>query len=156
MSSIALRPAKTSDLTALSALCIASKAVWGYDEAFMEACREELTVRPTDLPGTVVATRDADIVGMARIVFEGTVADLEKLYVHPTAIGAGVGRMLFNRCRDEALTRGAEKMTIEADPNAASFYERMGAVMTSTVPSGSIPGRFLPLLTLRLSEPVHS
>ena len=36
-------------------------------------------------------------------------------------------------------------MTILADPNAAPFYERMGARFLRNAPSDAIPGRTLPL-----------
>ena len=36
-------------------------------------------------------------------------------------------------------------MTILADPNAAPFYERMGATFMRMAPSDAIPGRSLPL-----------
>lgn len=38
-----LRRARASDAAALSALALISKAHWGYDEAFMQACHDELT-----------------------------------------------------------------------------------------------------------------
>ena len=41
-------------------------------------------------------------------------------------------------------------MTILADPNAAPFYERMGARFERMAPSDSIPGRELPLYTYAL------
>lgn len=36
------------------------------------------------------------------------------------------------------------------DPDAVPFYEAMGARHAGAVPSGSIPGRMLPLMELRL------
>jgi hypothetical protein len=41
-------------------------------------------------------------------------------------------------------------MVIEADPDAVGFYRRLGAVDYGTAPSGSIPGRLIPRLKLRL------
>ncbi len=41
-------------------------------------------------------------------------------------------------------------MTIEADPDAAPFYRRLGARDTGLVPSGSIAGRWLPKLIVEL------
>src|SRR3546814_17343333 len=41
-----LRLAKSSECGSLSALALRSKAYWGYDSAFLQACRDELTVRP--------------------------------------------------------------------------------------------------------------
>src|SRR3546814_14945630 len=41
-----LRLAKSSECGSLSALALRSKAYWGYDSAFLQACRDELTVSP--------------------------------------------------------------------------------------------------------------
>jgi hypothetical protein len=45
-------------------------------------------------------------------------------------------------------------MTILADPNAARFYERMGARFLRNAPSDAIPGRSLPLYEYDLSSEV--
>jgi hypothetical protein len=37
-----IRPAQADEVEALTALALRSKAHWGYDDAFMEACRAEL------------------------------------------------------------------------------------------------------------------
>jgi hypothetical protein len=42
-------------------------------------------------------------------------------------------------------------LAILSDPNAAPFYERMGAVPAGDAPSDAIPGRRLPLLHLDLA-----
>ena len=57
---------------------------------------------------------------------------------------------MFDWAADEARRLGARCMTIEADPFAAAFYERMGAVRIGVAPSGSVPGRKLPLLRFDL------
>lgn len=41
---------------------------------------------------------------------------------------------------------------IDADPNAEPFYRAMGAVRIGATPSGSIPGRELPLLEFTLTS----
>jgi hypothetical protein len=43
-------------------------------------------------------------------------------------------------------------MAILADPNAAPFYERMGARLVSQAPSDAIPGRMLPLYEYDLTQ----
>ncbi|MBD02767.1 MAG: hypothetical protein CME24_00285 [Gemmatimonadetes bacterium] len=47
--SVPIRAALPSEVARLSALAISSKAVWGYDDTFMAACRDELTVSRADL-----------------------------------------------------------------------------------------------------------
>ena len=49
----------------------------------------------------------------------------------------------------EARRRGAGRLTILADPNAAAFYERAGAVRIGEAPSHAVPGRLLPLYEVR-------
>ena len=51
-----------------------------------------------------------------------------------------------------AREAGYTSLLIEADPNAVGFYEAMGADRIGEVPSGSLPGRTLPLLVFRLTR----
>ena len=50
-------------------------------------------------------------------------------------IRSGVGRALLAHAVAEVRQRGAERLTILADPNAAGFYERNGAVRIGEAPS---------------------
>ena len=147
-----LRRPEPHELPLLSALCLRSKAVWGYDEAFLEACRAELTIHAEELESTplCVAEHNGAIVGVAQIVVDGAVADLQKLFIEPSAIGPGVGRSLFAWVISTAKDLGARHLTIDADPGAVGFYKRMGAAEHGLVPSGSIPGRMLPRLQIDL------
>ncbi|MBX3493370.1 MAG: GNAT family N-acetyltransferase [Parvibaculum sp.] len=136
----------------LSDLCVRSKAVWGYDTEFMERCRAELTVTPEMLRETDlrVAATDDRIVGVVQISFDGTDAELDKLFVEPDLLRGGVGRTLLEWATMAAALRGATRLIIDADPGAANFYRRMGGVDAGTAPSASIPGRHLPRLYIPL------
>ncbi len=151
---IQLRDALQDELSTLNELCLRSKAVWGYDDAFMTACRAELTLRPDELQSThiQVAERDFIVVGFAQVKLSGTEADLLKLFVEPALLRSGVGRLLFNWATDMARRLGAVRMTIEADPGAAPFYEHMGAQYAGFAPSQSIPGRMLPRMQTELKN----
>jgi GNAT superfamily N-acetyltransferase len=140
------------ELPVLSALCVRSKAVWGYDNDFLVACRRELTIEPPDLRSTSIAVAETDgkIVGVAQIKVVGSQADLLKLFVEPTTLRNGVGRTLFVWATDQATSRGANRLVIEADPDAVPFYRRMGAEHFGLAPSGSIQGRMLPRLLKEL------
>ena len=143
-----VRPPAVEELPALSALCFRSKAVWGYDKDFMEACRKELSIEPADLRSTsiAVAERDGKLIGVGQIKVVGSDADLLKLFVEPTVVRRGIGSTLFAWATDLATSQGANRLLIEADPDAAPFYRRMGARDIGLAPSGSIPGRMLPKL----------
>jgi GNAT superfamily N-acetyltransferase len=143
-----MRTPAVEELLALSALCLRSKAVWGYDNDFMEACRSELSFDALELRSTsiVVAEAQGKVVGVAQVKVVGKEADLLKLFVEPTAVRVGVGRALFVWATGKAASMGADNLVIEADPDAAPFYRRMGAEDCGFAPSGSIAGRLLPKL----------
>lgn len=147
-----IREPKPDELAALSELCLRSKAHWGYDRAFMEACRAELTLRHAELRSTQIAIAECDsiAVGLVQIIIDGSQAELLKLFVEPSRIGAGVGRILLNWAIDKAHIGGATRLFIDSDPDAAAFYRRMGAQTIGTARSESIPGRRLPRLAIDL------
>lgn len=143
-----IRPPAVDELPAVSALCFRSKAVWGYDHAFMEACRKELSVGVDDLQSTsmAIAEQDGRLLGVAQIRVRGREAELLKLFVEPTGLRGGIGRALFGWAAASAAQQGADRLIIEADPDAIPFYRRLGAEDAGIAPSGSIPGRTLPRL----------
>ncbi len=143
-----LRAPELHELPLLSALCLRSKSVWGYDAAFLEACRAELTIHPSELTSTelCVAEHDGALVGVAQVAVADDVADLQKMFVEPDTIGVGIGRALFAWALEAARRLGARRLTIDADPGAVGFYRKMGAIDCGSAPSGSIPGRSLPRL----------
>ncbi len=154
MTNVLLRPARDSECPELSELCLRSKAVWGYDAAFLEACRAELSIHPADLdPGLLrVADVDGKLAGVVQLLRDGNDLHLDKLFVDPTVLRAGVGKRLLQWAVTRATELGAMRLVIDADPGAADFYRRMGARDAGTIASASIPGRFLPRLELELGN----
>lgn len=152
---VTLRKPRPDELPGLSLLCRRSKALWGYDEAFLAACGDELTLTPVDLrdDGLRVALEGRVPVGVVQIALRGAEASLEKLFVAPERIGTGVGRTLFQWAFREARAAGSQRLTIEADPEAVGFYKRMGAHEEGFAASASIPGRMLPRLSVPLATP---
>ncbi|MEO8541066.1 MAG: GNAT family N-acetyltransferase, partial [bacterium] len=125
-----LRAARREECRQLSDLAMRSKAHWGYDAAFMEACRDELTVRPEDIDARCVTVleRDAKVVGFYGIDGDPPAGELWWLFVEPSAIGSGAGRTLWNHATDGAARMGMTTLRIESDPGAEGFYLAMGAV----------------------------
>src|SRR5690349_17541085 len=146
-----IRPARVEEASSLTELAMRSKAHWGYDDAFMAACRDELTIRPSFIDRVDVAELDGDVVGMVRLEPE----TLEDLFVEPAAIGTGVGQALFRHAVRRAAAEGMGRLRIDADPNAEGFYLAMGAVRVGESPSGSIPGRVLPKLELSVPSAIE-
>ena len=147
MSEIAIRAARAGEAASLTALCVRSKAHWGYDAEFMRLSARTLMIREGDIATgrVLVATMDKTSIAVASVLGEGETVDLDTLFVDPPAIGSGAGRALFEACVVLARRLGARQMTILADVHAAAFYERLGARFVRQAPSDAIPGRILPL-----------
>lgn len=151
-SDVAVRAAHPGEAAALSALALRSKGSWGYDEAFMEACRADLTVPAADCDGVGVrvAERDGALLGFARVTGSPPAGVLADLFVEPSAIGTGVGRLLLADALARAAERGFDALDLDSDPHAEPFYLSAGAVRIGTSPSASVPGRVLPRLRMRV------
>jgi GNAT superfamily N-acetyltransferase len=121
----------------------------------MESCRQELTVSPEEIAadgiGFVVAEVDGTIAGFYSLIQQSAALfDLDALYVDPKHIGKGFGRLLLDNALSTVQERGGKRLQIQSDPNAIEFYAAAGARQTGTQESGSIPGRFLPLLEIEV------
>ena len=155
MTMVSIRNAKPGEGAGLTALCMRSKAHWGYDAEFMRKCAAALLVSEAEIAaGRILVACDAagGTIGVAGVTPEGETADLDVLFIDPPAIGSGAGRVLFDAAATLARRFGARRLTILADPNAAAFYQRMGARFVRNAPSDAIPGRTLPLYEYDLTS----
>ena len=150
-----IRPARPEEAAALSDLALRAKAHWGYDNAFLKACRAELTVTAVVMVDrrTFVLEESGRILGFYQLTLDAGIADVAFFFIDPPAIGHGLGARLWEHLVAEAKRCGATKLTIEADPYAEAFYKKMGAETVGTAPSASIPGRTLPLMEFALGAP---
>jgi GNAT superfamily N-acetyltransferase len=145
---VRIRPARADEATELTELVLRSKAHWGYDEEFLAACRDELAIAADDVARrrVVVAEDETGVRGVASLEGAPPDGELGLLFVEPRAIGTGVGGALYRHVLATAAALGFTRLRIEADPHAEPFYLAMGARRIGAVPSGSLPGRELPLL----------
>ncbi|WP_416306381.1 GNAT family N-acetyltransferase [Neptunicella sp. SCSIO 80796] len=154
---IHIRQPRVDEAQMLTTLVLRSKAYWGYSTDFMQRCVDELCISEDSLQNPnehhFVAQVGNRLVGYCRLVaVSATEGDLEALFVAPESIGCGVGRQLFLNTKQVAISLGLKTLTIQSDPNAAEFYCSMGAVHIGEQPSGSIPGRSLPLFIVDLYQ----
>jgi len=148
----AIRPARPEEAALLSALALRSKAVWGYDAAFLACCRAELTVTAEDIRErpAAVSCDGEHVLGFYLLTLKERSAEIDLFYVAPEALGRGIGRALLRHLHGEAAKRGAERLEVTADPHAEGFYARHGFARSGERPSGSIAGRMLTHLELHL------
>ncbi|WP_367253578.1 GNAT family N-acetyltransferase [uncultured Phenylobacterium sp.] len=149
--SVTVRAARAEEAEALTELAMRAKASWGYDAAFMAACRAELTVTPERIVAwrVWVAEADGEVAGMVALSLDGG-AEVEDFFVEPAFQGRGVGRALMATLVQACRAAGATTLTVDADPNAEGIYTRLGFRTVGHSPSGSIPGRFLPRMEMSL------
>jgi GNAT superfamily N-acetyltransferase len=147
-----IRPARAGEAELLSDLALRSKAHWGYDADFLEACRAELTVSADYIKSAPVFVLEEGgrVVGFYGLRGQGTELELLYLFVEPAAIGGGRGRRLWEHATRTAARLGFQTLTIESDPDAEPFYLAMGARRVGEVTSTLRPGRTLPLLEFPL------
>lgn len=156
---VRVRPAKPSEAAEISALAIASKAHWGYDEAAMEIFRAELTLREDELrtrcahvlddAGQLLGFYTLARSGLSPLELDPVSVELEHLYVRVGCFGRGLGSTLLRHAIQQAHADGARRICVQSDPNAEGFYARLGARLLERVAT-SVPGRTLPLLELIL------
>ncbi|WP_165390203.1 GNAT family N-acetyltransferase [Thalassococcus sp. S3] len=152
-----IRLAKVGEAEALTDLSLRSKRSNGYDHAFMEACRDELTVRPEDLAdGTYWVIEDEDLAACACLQIDRASGsgEVHSFFVDPDRKGQGIGKALWAHLVREARQHDLNGLVLDADPHAVGFYQAMGCVEAGLTPSGSIPGRMLPRMHLDLGAHV--
>jgi len=153
-----LRLAKATECPSLSALALRSKAYWGYDPIFLQACRAELTVHPAAATaGRVVVLEEQDTPLGFYALDTGERYDegeISLLFVEPAVIGRGIGRALWEHAVDKARRQGLRRLKVLSDPFALGFYRAVGATLSgkirSTVRTPDGRDRCLPVLHYEL------
>ncbi|MGI9175122.1 MAG: GNAT family N-acetyltransferase [Rhodothermales bacterium] len=152
---VSIRSATPGEAPLLTEIAHAAKRHWGYPEPWIKHWREALTITPALIQeATVCVAEEDDIVqGFYALAVGGKAASLEHLWVRPEWIRRGFGRRLLCHAIEAARTSGAQSLTVESDPNAAGFYQRMGFRQIGWVQADveDTPRR-LPLLRLDLAE----
>jgi putative acetyltransferase len=74
---------------------------------------------------TLVAILEGSAIGFASL---GSGDKIDMLYVHPAAVGQGVGAMLIDALERLAGSRGAAKLAVDASDTARGFFEKRGYV----------------------------
>ena len=121
-------PAVAADAAAVTEVVMALESSLYGQTAFSQADLEE-EWSDLDLEQDVGVVRDGD-----RIVGYGTVREMGELwraegYVHPAALGRGIGRLIATGLEEDAVRRGARRIqnsVFEVDSAARSLLESLG------------------------------
>lgn len=155
MMSISLRPAEIDDVEVMTDVAIRSKQSNGYNEALMDEWQDELTITVAHLcQGEYWVALDGEqIIGCASLYPD---KDLQSgkvcsFFIDPDHQGRGIGRLMWTQLLERAHAYAMTDLRLDADPNAVPFYQAMGFKIVGDAPSGSIPGRKLPHMVMKLS-----
>ena len=148
-----IRSADPSEADILSQIAFTAKAHWGYPERWLEIWKPQLTFSPEyfEENESWVAETDGIPIAFYTLQEKDGNAWLENLFVSPTFIGKGLGKRLFLHAAELSRQRGFWALQLEADPNAAGFYQKMGMYKIGERHS-QIEGqpRVLPIMELKL------
>lgn len=148
-----IRPAKNFEANLLSEIAFSSKAYWGYDAAFMESCRKELTLTEAMVTSDFcyVIEDSNKLLGFYLLkALHNDHLEIDMFFIEPAFTGKGLGAKLFKHAVDLAKSKNFKYLEIQSDPFAQAFYEKMGAKVVEYTPSLSIPNRTLPLMLFAL------
>ncbi|MCI0554282.1 MAG: GNAT family N-acetyltransferase [Anaerolineae bacterium] len=112
----------------LTQIALSAKAHWGYPERWMEIWTPQLTFSPEyfEENESWVAQVNGKQIAFYTLQEKNGIAWIDNLWVVPEYIGQGVGKQLFLDAIARARETGYKTLQLEADPNAVSFYEKMG------------------------------
>ena len=150
-----IRRALPEDATTLTQIALDAKRYWGYPEHWIKHWESDLTISSDFVRDNhvYVAEDDGEIRGFYALCVSGDKAELEHMWVMPACIGTGIGKDLFLDAMERAAALNVRDVELSADPNAAGFYRRMGAVQiaeTESVIDGEI--RKLPRMRTGLQD----
>jgi GNAT superfamily N-acetyltransferase len=149
---VTIRPARPADGEELRSVMAASKAHWGYDHSRVDewAAGEDFSAARFSGREIYAAEAGGTLVAWFSLTPSVTgTCHLDDLWVEPSSIGGGLGRQLFERASARARELGCSALEWDTDPNAAAFYEHMGARVVGEMMSSW--GRQLPVMRIELS-----
>ena len=137
----------------LTEIAILAKRHWNYPERWIQYWLPALTISSEYIASheTWLAIVNEKPVAWYSLAQDETDLWLDNLWVLPDCMGRGIGQALFRHALERGQFREAKVLKIEADPNAESFYERMGAKQVGEH-HGEVDGepRILPVMEVSL------
>jgi GNAT superfamily N-acetyltransferase len=130
-----IRRAIPDEASTLTTIALEAKRYWGYPEHWIKHWESDLTISADFIRDhhVYVVEVDGEVRGFYALCVSGDAdevrkAELEHLWVMPASIGTGIGKELFLDAMEKAAALAVRDVGISADPNAAGFYKRMGAM----------------------------
>lgn len=141
----------------LSDLSVESKGHWGYSKEQLNIWRKDLKIEEEEITQNLIRTilADGDLVGFYSIKREKNEDILNDLWLLPKAIGRGIGKLAFEKIKEDCLNLRIEEFVVISDPNAEGFYLKQGCVRIGEVQSKP-QNRMLPKLKYLIKERIQN
>lgn len=121
--------ARPAHAEALTRIAITAKRHWHYPEKWIQIWLPLMTMTPECISENEVWLKviEGEPVAYYSLKQDESGLWLDNLWVLPEHMGKGIGKDLFIHALERSCLRNVSILKIEADPNAQSFYEHMGA-----------------------------
>ena len=131
------RSAEPHEAKDLEELQKRSASHWNYPDGYFDWAGDALSITESyvrDNPVVVLVDGDGRRLGFYAFT-EGDDLLLDKMFLDVDQIGRGLGRVFWQHAVETARDLGVSEFVIAADPNAAPFYEAMGARWFASKPT---------------------
>ncbi len=154
VSGFKIRNAFKNEGEKLSELALRSKAIWGYDNSFIEACRPHIKVDEEYIQNwpVVVVEKNNEVLGFYSLKQIASEKRLDNLWIEPRYMRSGLGRVLFENAVERAKELNWTYFRLAGEPDAVQFYEKMGAKLIGKVESRLGEGLFLPHMEINFEK----
>ena len=124
------RRAERHEARQLEALQKRSTSHWDYPDGFFDWAGDAVRISESyiaDNPVVVLVDDESHKLGFYSFTATEDGLLLDRMFLDVARIGEGLGRVLWRHAVQTARELGVTEFVIGADPNAAPFYEAMGA-----------------------------
>jgi GNAT superfamily N-acetyltransferase len=132
------RAAEPHEAKELEAIQDRSASHWDYPDGYFDWAGDARRITESyvrDNPVLVLLDSDGRKLGFYSFTEDGDDLLLDRMFLDVDQIGTGLGRVLWRHAVHTARELDAPEFIIGADPNAASFYEAMGAEWFAAKPT---------------------
>ena len=125
----AFQRAQPHHAQALTDITVTAKRHWKYPEHWIQTWIPMLTISPQYIQAneTWMAVVNERPVAYYSLKHDDPYLWLDNLWVLPDFMGKGIGAKLFKHALNVSRACQVSILMIESDPNAQTFYEKMGA-----------------------------
>ncbi len=149
------KDAMPEELKQINDLLRTSKAYWGYDAEFLDQFMEKFGITNSYMKKNSIKLfyLEDQLAGFFNFcINDEGLFELGNFFLHPSYIGQGIGRKLWEACCKEAKLLGKDEFIIWSDPHAENFYLAMGCEKIGVRQSPMMPGRYPPILRYKIKN----